>query len=126
MRLLTHNLLQCNKKGVTNGFPLIIRPTKIKYEESPFDKDFTVAMIPKLEYSALLKALQWVQECPGVASGDALPPSSLPQLPGELPGKPEDEEGFLRQLHTALFDLHLVEGHLARAPALRDRRQRLR
>mmetsp|Transcript_82429 Transcript_82429/g.236886 ORF Transcript_82429/g.236886 Transcript_82429/m.236886 type:complete len:138 (-) Transcript_82429:166-579(-) len=112
MRLLTHNLLQCNKKGVTNGFPLIIRPVQMKYEESPYDKDFTAAMIPKVQYDALLKALQWVREYPPFANGEALPPGGLPELPPVLPQEYEGDDNLLRRLHFLLFDIHLVEGKL--------------
>mmetsp|Transcript_68460 Transcript_68460/g.198563 ORF Transcript_68460/g.198563 Transcript_68460/m.198563 type:complete len:138 (-) Transcript_68460:127-540(-) len=112
MRLLTHNLLQCNKKGVNNGYPLIIQPRQMKYEESPYDKDFVAAMVPKLEYDALLKALQWVREYPPFASGEASPPGGLPELPPALPMDYGDDEAFLRKLHTVLFDIHLIEGQL--------------
>mmetsp|Transcript_108765 Transcript_108765/g.351136 ORF Transcript_108765/g.351136 Transcript_108765/m.351136 type:complete len:138 (-) Transcript_108765:262-675(-) len=112
MRLLTHNLLQCNKKGVTNGFPLIIRPTVMQYEESQYDKDFTAAMIPKLEYTALLQALSWVREYPQFSKGDGLPAGGLPQLPAAIPSEYSSDEDFLKKLHTVLFDLHLVEGML--------------
>mmetsp|Transcript_28841 Transcript_28841/g.73121 ORF Transcript_28841/g.73121 Transcript_28841/m.73121 type:complete len:133 (+) Transcript_28841:92-490(+) len=107
MRLLTHNLLQCNKKGVKSGFPLIIKPTQLLYEESPFDTNFTAAMIPKLEWDALLKALQWVKE-----AKEGLPPGGLPELPAAIPDAYGGDEDFLRKLHTVLFDVHLVEGML--------------
>ncbi|CAE7473433.1 TRM112A [Symbiodinium natans] len=83
MRLLTHNLLQCNKKGVQKGYPLIIQAAAMKYEESPFDKDFVSAMIPKLEYDALLKALAEVRVCPNIAGSEALP--AFPELPASVP-----------------------------------------
>jgi multifunctional methyltransferase subunit TRM112 len=37
MRLITHNLLKCNIKGVENGYPLIIEAEKIETQESEFD-----------------------------------------------------------------------------------------
>mmetsp|Transcript_27792 Transcript_27792/g.76508 ORF Transcript_27792/g.76508 Transcript_27792/m.76508 type:complete len:138 (-) Transcript_27792:231-644(-) len=112
MRLLTHNLLQCNKKGVTNGFPLIIKPIVMKYEESQFDKDFVSAMVPKLQYDALLQAVQWVKEYPEFANGTGLPSGGLPALPAEVPAEYQSDEDFLRRLHFLLFDVHLVEGKL--------------
>ena len=36
MRLLTHNMLICNKKGVKNGYPLKIRANRVCYEETDF------------------------------------------------------------------------------------------
>mmetsp|Transcript_156723 Transcript_156723/g.480838 ORF Transcript_156723/g.480838 Transcript_156723/m.480838 type:complete len:138 (+) Transcript_156723:67-480(+) len=112
MRLLTHNLLQCNKKGVTNGFPLIIKPAVMKYEESEFDQETVAAMVPKLEYSALLKAVEWVGEYPEFASGQGLPSGKLPVLPAAIPADYQSDEDFLRRLHVILFDVHLVEGKL--------------
>eukprot|EP00931_Biecheleriopsis_adriatica_P111156 TRINITY_DN85501_c0_g1_i1.p1 TRINITY_DN85501_c0_g1~~TRINITY_DN85501_c0_g1_i1.p1 ORF type:complete len:157 (-),score=40.52 TRINITY_DN85501_c0_g1_i1:51-461(-) len=111
MRLLTHNLLQCNKKGVKNGFPLAIHAVAMKYEESPYDKDFTNAMIPKLQYDALLKALGEVRQCPKIEGSDQLA-GGLPELPPALPANHENDEAFLRKLHVVLFDLHMVEGKL--------------
>jgi hypothetical protein len=37
MKLLTHNFLACNVKGVKNGYPLIIEAEKIEVRE--FDMD---------------------------------------------------------------------------------------
>ena len=55
MRLLTHNMLICNKKGVVKGYPLKINAKRLVLEETEFSKDFTVAMLKKLEWSALLQ-----------------------------------------------------------------------
>mmetsp|Transcript_61951 Transcript_61951/g.108493 ORF Transcript_61951/g.108493 Transcript_61951/m.108493 type:complete len:138 (+) Transcript_61951:103-516(+) len=112
MRLLTHNILQCNKKGVTNGYPLIIRPVEMKYEESAFDKDFTASMIPKIEYGALLKALTEVRGAAKFTGAEAMPEGGPPALPDEFREEYKSDDGFLRKLHVALFDLHLVEGKL--------------
>lgn len=59
MRLLTHNFLMCNKKGVENGFPLKIKPQKLVYEETEFNAQFTTSMVHKLEYDALLAAIEY-------------------------------------------------------------------
>lgn len=37
MRLITHNLLKCNVKGVEHGYPLQIVPEKVEVVESDFD-----------------------------------------------------------------------------------------
>ena len=58
MRLLTHNMLMCNKKGVSKGFPLKIKADKIVYEPTDFSPDFTVSMVKKLEYDALFGAVE--------------------------------------------------------------------
>lgn len=38
MRLLTHNLMRCNIKGVENGYPLRIEPSITEIVEQPFDQ----------------------------------------------------------------------------------------
>merc|ERR1719379_1053122 len=65
-------------------------------------------MIPKLEWGALLQAVGWLREAP---AAQALP-SALPQLPEMLSDDLQADEAFLRQLHTVLFDVHLIEGQL--------------
>ncbi len=55
MRLLTHNMLICNKKGVVNGYPLAIKANRLVYEETEFSKEFTASMLAKVEWSALVK-----------------------------------------------------------------------
>lgn len=37
MRLITHNMLQCNIRGVSNGFPLLIEADAVEEIESEFD-----------------------------------------------------------------------------------------
>ncbi len=63
MKLLTHNLLMCNKKGCTiNNFPLQIliescsdsKPSYIS--KMDFDKDLIKKTIKKLDMPALTKA----------------------------------------------------------------------
>lgn len=110
MKLLTHNLLKCNKKGVTNGFPLIIRAVTMKYEETPYEQSFVSAMVPKLEYDALLKALGEIRDCSNFEGIEKL--GKFPTLPLALPPDHEKNEEFLKQLHTVLFDLNLIEGQL--------------
>mmetsp|Transcript_43441 Transcript_43441/g.100067 ORF Transcript_43441/g.100067 Transcript_43441/m.100067 type:complete len:144 (-) Transcript_43441:94-525(-) len=118
MKLFTHNLLQSNKKGVKNGYPLIVRPAQMKYEKSPYDKELVEAMMPKIEYWALMKAVQDVREFPPMAKGEVLPDGEVlpapgsPQLPSELTEELKQDETFLQRLHTLLFDIRLVEGKL--------------
>ncbi len=57
MKLLTHNLLMCNKKGCTiNNFPLAIKCTKQGNNKYDFDQDLIERTIKKLDLSALTKA----------------------------------------------------------------------
>ncbi|KAL4196179.1 hypothetical protein AMTRI_Chr04g244760 [Amborella trichopoda] len=97
MRLLTHNMLSSNIKGVTNGFPLQLEVEKMVVKEVPFNGDFLKNIFPKIEWKALLDA--------AVAMGC-----------GDLPENAEatmlDNEEFLRKFHHALLQLHLEEGAL--------------
>ena len=43
MRLITHNMLKCNIRGVTEGYPLILEADNIQIDESneeEFDKGY--------------------------------------------------------------------------------------
>ena len=102
MRLLTHNFLQSNVKGTTEGYPLIIEADEVVVEESPVDKELLVKMLPKLDYPVFLGAAQQLSlKC------------YLPELPIQLPATDDDmDETMLINLHKVLFDLHVIEGHL--------------
>uniref|UniRef100_A0A8C7P9Q1 tRNA methyltransferase activator subunit 11-2 n=1 Tax=Oncorhynchus mykiss TaxID=8022 RepID=A0A8C7P9Q1_ONCMY len=49
MKLLTHNMLTSHVKGVTKGYPLLIKATEVKVSEVEFNPNFVSRMIPKLE-----------------------------------------------------------------------------
>ena len=104
MRLLAHNMLACNVKGVVNGYPLTIHATKIETNESEFNGNFIVHMLGKLDWRAFLKACKEVN-----ASED---------LPEEIPSRDafgteeEQYEMFLRKVHHALLEVTVLEGHL--------------
>lgn len=83
-----------------------IEADKVEYEESPFDAEFVKALIPKLNYEILSFALgQIVEKCK-----QDIEDVQIPELPENI-GEDLDEE-LLKKLHTVLFDLHVVEGHL--------------
>ena len=57
MKLLTHNMLICNKKGCTeNNFPLKIEATTVDKREFEFQPDFIRRMLATLSWSALVSA----------------------------------------------------------------------
>ncbi len=98
MRLLTHNLLQCNRKGCVGGFPLKVQATATSVEESEFNADFVRAMLSKLEYQALVETAQSLDV-------NLLPPSfdELADL---------EDENFLKAVHDVISDFHVLEGSL--------------
>lgn len=117
MRLLTHNYLQSNVKGTDKGYPLCIEPSKIEYEESPVDTEFVRALLPKINYEALLFGIRQIAPVCVSEKIDVVPelPDSIDTMLGGddgVDGGGDSDEAFLRQIHTVLFDLHVVEGHL--------------
>ena len=97
MRLLTHNMLSSNIKGVSNGFPLRIEVGKVVEKQVDFNADFLRNMFPKIEWKAFVDAAKTV----GYA-----------ELPEEVDSSALESEEFLNKFHHALLELHLEEGAL--------------
>ncbi|KAA8528277.1 hypothetical protein F0562_035632 [Nyssa sinensis] len=97
MRLLTHNMLSSNIKGVTNGFPLRIEVEKVVEKPVDFNADFLKNMFAKIEWKALVDASRIL----GYA-----------ELPDEAEPSMLDSDDFLKKFHHALLELHLEEGAL--------------
>lgn len=96
MRLLTHNMLSCNIKGVTNGFPLGMEVEKVVEKEvEDYNPDFFRNMFFKIEWKPLV---------------DASRTMGYAELPEEAEPSMLDSDEFLRKLHHALLELHLEEG----------------
>mmetsp|Transcript_24695 Transcript_24695/g.36400 ORF Transcript_24695/g.36400 Transcript_24695/m.36400 type:complete len:125 (-) Transcript_24695:148-522(-) len=99
MRLITHNMLKSNIKGVVSGYPLQIESDKVEVEECPFDVEATNAMLSRINFSALK------------AAANALNITSISDLE-ELPDQDCRDETLLRTLHHILFEVHVIEGYL--------------
>ncbi|EPS74173.1 hypothetical protein M569_00583 [Genlisea aurea] len=97
MRLITHNMLSSNIKGVSNGFPLRIEAAKVVEKAVDFNPDFLKNMFSKIEWNALVEASRTL----GYSD---LPENSDPSM--------LDSDAFLRSFHHALLELHLEEGAL--------------
>ncbi|THU53127.1 hypothetical protein C4D60_Mb10t11140 [Musa balbisiana] len=97
MRLLTHNMLSCNIKGVANGFPLRLEAEKWVEKEVELNADFLRHIFPKIEWKALAGAARAVGYC---------------ELPEEADAAMLDSEDFLRRFHHALLEIHVEEGAL--------------
>jgi multifunctional methyltransferase subunit TRM112 len=69
----------------------------IKQEESEFQSELILRLLPKLEWKALRQTASEM----GIAE--------LPEVP---PPAPEEDEAFLRSLHALVMDVHVVEGAL--------------
>ncbi|XP_023650949.1 multifunctional methyltransferase subunit TRM112-like protein [Paramormyrops kingsleyae] len=98
MKLLTHNMLTSHVKGITKGYPLLIKATEVKVSEVEFNPEFVSRMIPKLEWAALVQAAEGL--------------GHLNDLPVELVPDFEKNEDFLRRVHRVLLEVEVVEGCL--------------
>ena len=57
MKLLTHNILMCNKKGCSiNNYPLKISANKIINKKHIFDEDSLKRFIKKIDFNGLKSA----------------------------------------------------------------------
>ncbi|VFQ81346.1 unnamed protein product [Cuscuta campestris] len=99
MRLLTHNMLSSNIKGVTNGFPLRIEVEKAMEKPVDFKGDFIRNLFPKIDWTALVEASR------------SLGYAELPENADAAASMLESEE-FLQKVHHALLEIHLEEGAL--------------
>ncbi|GAQ90207.1 hypothetical protein KFL_006130040 [Klebsormidium nitens] len=97
MRLLTHNMLACNIKGVTKGYPLKIEATKTEEKETDFNAGFLRHIYPKLDWKALREAAASL---------------GLEELPEQVEPSQLEDEDFLRRFHHVLLEIHLEEGAL--------------
>uniref|UniRef100_A0A8D8TC91 Multifunctional methyltransferase subunit TRM112-like protein n=1 Tax=Cacopsylla melanoneura TaxID=428564 RepID=A0A8D8TC91_9HEMI len=100
MLLLTHNMLTSNCiKGVSNGYPLIIKANSIKKLESDFNPEFLIRMIPKLDWNAFYKATQMLEDVEV-------------SVPEKLIESYDKDTEFLKKVHHALLEVEIVEGDL--------------
>ncbi|GKV09338.1 hypothetical protein SLEP1_g20853 [Rubroshorea leprosula] len=99
MRLLTHNMLSSNIKGVTNGFPLRIEAEKVVEKQVEINHDFLRNIFPKIEWKAFVDASRIL--------GYAELPEEAPE-----PSVLESDHEFLGKFHHALLELHIEEGAL--------------
>jgi multifunctional methyltransferase subunit TRM112 len=97
MRLLTHNMLSCNIKGVTKGFPLGIEAKKLETKEADFNPDFLRNMFTKLDWKAF---------------HDAALAVGVTDIPEQVEPALLEDTDFLQKFHHALLEVHLEEGAL--------------
>ncbi|KAL5705246.1 hypothetical protein ACHQM5_023576 [Ranunculus cassubicifolius] len=97
MRLLTHNMLSSNIKGVTNGFPLTLQVTKFVEKEVDFNPNFLKNMFTKIEWKPLVTAAKSM---------------NYTELPEDVDSSMLESDEFLKKFHHALLELDLEEGAL--------------
>ncbi|PIA18746.1 hypothetical protein COEREDRAFT_38771 [Coemansia reversa NRRL 1564] len=99
MRLITHNMLKCHVKNCKNPdkqFPLQFKDVKLEQIEAERNDEFLVRMLPRLDWSALLKTTKEL----GIV------------IPEKVPANPADDDEFLQALHTAILEMHVKEGSM--------------
>ncbi|XP_026190038.1 multifunctional methyltransferase subunit TRM112 homolog A-like [Cyclospora cayetanensis] len=100
MRLLTHNLLMCNRRQCSGGYPLLIKlgeaPSATKHEETELQTPLLLSLLKKLDWQALVQT----------ASELGM------DLPSTFSESDKADENFLRALQAAVLDLHILEGAL--------------
>ncbi|KQK15230.1 multifunctional methyltransferase subunit TRM112 homolog A [Brachypodium distachyon] len=106
MRLLTHNFLASNMKGVSTGYPLGLEVVKSTIKEVELNADFLRGILPKLDWRALAAATS--------AAGypDLLPAEQPSEAEFFAEGAAEFEDSPIRRLHRALLEIHIDEGTL--------------
>ena len=97
MKLFTHNILRCNKKGVKEGYPLIIEATEVEDVKVDFNPDFVRSVFERVNYAALRCATVALKRGP---------------LPDAVSEEMLEDEKFLRVLHHVLFEIVVTEGQL--------------
>ena len=92
MRLITHNMLKCNVKGVENGYPLKIEASSVEEVEAEYDENLARRMLGKINLAAVQ--------------------SALADLNLNIIVSESDDESNLKLLHHVLFEIHILEGSL--------------
>ena len=99
-------MLQCNVRGVENGYPLIIEVGEVDdaIEEIPsnFDREQIKILAKKIDWQCLLSAASNVEFPMQIFEG-------LRDIPTESMLSSDE---FLKSVHKLLFDIHVKSGNL--------------
>lgn len=128
MKLIMHNFLACNIRGVKNGYPLEIEATKVEMRDADFDPGASQIGVCKLlnqTASILVRSLtptyhtEFIRKIMERVNYDVLRNAVTQMgLPVELPAQLDrdrlqnDDDNILQHLHHTLFEAHLEEGNL--------------
>lgn len=83
---------------------MIDNDAELLVEESPVNKEMVLKMLPKLDYPALLAALDNLRE---------QHKSEIPELPATLPDDLESlDDEAVALFQKVLFDIHVMQGQL--------------
>ena len=88
-----------------------IEATKLIIESSTMDSVLVTKMLEKVNYPALVAAIEDVRKTPDVDSDTATLLAKASPIPSEAPAGDMDE-ATLKALHFFLFDVHILDGML--------------
>lgn len=97
MKLLTHNFLKCNAKGIVNGFPMKVEISDMEVIETEFNIEFMRHVLPSLDWAGVLLISTAV---------------GFQGLPISYDDSILNDETMLRALHSLLNDIHIKSGFL--------------
>lgn len=101
MRLLTHNMLKSNIRGVVNGYPLKIEGTNIEEEPAEYNEDMVKRMSMKIDWNGFKSSLKDL----------SISDSHIDSV-NEINDEVLLNELFLKSVHHYLFELRVVDGYL--------------
>ncbi len=99
MRLITHNMLKCNIRGVEDGYPLKIEASNTEVIEADFDAGMITNLLGKIDWKALQQAALDLD---------------IPDLEGfdEITDEILSDEESLKKIHHVLLEVHVMDGNL--------------
>lgn len=89
-----------------------IEATRLIVESSTMDSVLVTKMLEKLNYPALVAAIDDVRKTAEVDSDAAALLGNAPSIPLEVPSGDALNEDTLKALHFFLFDVHVLDGML--------------
>lgn len=125
MRIITHNMLKCNVRGVENGYPLVIEAEKTEVVECDFNKGgYTHLAMLIRERACLISTLHFTfktELIEKILKKTQLSALRSAALNLKLEGKWLEaadletilaDTDMLRELHNLVFEIHVLEGSL--------------
>lgn len=111
MRLLTHNMLQCNVKKCTRGYPLNLEDIKYQVQDVEYNREFLERLLPKIDWTAFqttLCALEWTPrpQTPPIYQHDP-----VSDEPGTVPYV-EDDETWWHLLHEYILNRKITHAKM--------------
>lgn len=117
MRLIAHNMLKCNKKGVSNGYPLKIECIDKQVIQSSYNKDMMKKVIFKVQLEGLKSAIMdlsllTIEELDSLEKNiDILRKLYIEDDFSDVIDEAM-EDTVLNTLHHLLFEIHILDGAL--------------